>query len=89
MTLAAFNFSDWIDRHAHLLKPPVGNQMVFAEAGDLIVSAGDREIRDAGDLHDALGALSRPFALGLVRGAEERTVPIGEETAPARTPGDA
>ena len=37
MTLAAFNFSAWIDRHAHLLKPPVGNQVVFAEAGDLIV----------------------------------------------------
>ena len=37
MTLTAFNFSDWIDRHAHLLKPPVGNQLVFEEAGDLIV----------------------------------------------------
>jgi len=37
MTLAAFNFSAWIDRHGHLLKPPVGNQVVFAEAGDLIV----------------------------------------------------
>ncbi|HTN27564.1 MAG TPA: 3-hydroxyanthranilate 3,4-dioxygenase [Burkholderiales bacterium] len=37
MTLAAFNFSDWIDRHAHLLKPPVGNQLVFEKAGDLIV----------------------------------------------------
>jgi 3-hydroxyanthranilate 3,4-dioxygenase len=37
MTLAAFNFSAWIDCHAHLLRPPVGNQVVFAEAGDLIV----------------------------------------------------
>ena len=37
MSLAAFNFSDWIDRHAELLKPPVGNQVVFAEARDLIV----------------------------------------------------
>jgi 3-hydroxyanthranilate 3,4-dioxygenase len=37
MTLAAFNFCDWIDRHAHLLRPPVGNQIVFQEAGDLIV----------------------------------------------------
>jgi 3-hydroxyanthranilate 3,4-dioxygenase len=37
MSLAAFNFTQWIDRHAHLLKPPVGNQQVFAEAGDLIV----------------------------------------------------
>jgi 3-hydroxyanthranilate 3,4-dioxygenase len=37
MPLAAFNFSDWIDRHAHLLKPPVGNQVVFDAADDLIV----------------------------------------------------
>lgn len=37
MALAAFNFPEWIDRHAHLLKPPVGNQLVFREAEDLIV----------------------------------------------------
>ena len=37
MGLSAFNFSQWIDRHAHLLQPPVGNQLVFQEAEDLIV----------------------------------------------------
>ena len=37
--LAPFNFSRWIEEHAHLLKPPVGNQMVFREAEDLIVMA--------------------------------------------------
>jgi len=37
MALAAFNFSRWIDEHAHLLKPPVGNRQVFMEADDLIV----------------------------------------------------
>ena len=37
MPLAAFNFARWIDVHAHLLKPPVGNQLVFREAEDLIV----------------------------------------------------
>ena len=37
MALSAFNFSRWIDDHAHLLKPPVGNKMVFDEASDLIV----------------------------------------------------
>lgn len=57
------------------------------ESGDLIVSAGDRAIADADDLHDALGALDTPFELGLVRGAVELTVTVG---APAgRTPGDA
>jgi 3-hydroxyanthranilate 3,4-dioxygenase len=37
MALAAFNFAQWIDQHAHLLKPPVGNQQVFVAAEDLIV----------------------------------------------------
>lgn len=37
MALSAFNFGNWIDEHAHLLKPPVGNRQVFLEAEDLIV----------------------------------------------------
>ena len=57
------------------------------EAGDLIVSAGGRPIADADDLHDALGALDLPFELGLVRGAEDRSVTVG--AAKGRTPGDA
>jgi S1-C subfamily serine protease len=57
------------------------------ETGDLVVSAGGREIADADDLHEALRTLSQPFELGIVRGAEERTVTVG---GPAeRTPGDA
>ncbi|MDP9864442.1 MULTISPECIES: 3-hydroxyanthranilate 3,4-dioxygenase [Streptosporangium] len=31
------DFSKWIDEHAHLLKPPVGNKIIFEGAGDLIV----------------------------------------------------
>lgn len=51
MALAAFNFAQWIDRHAHLLKPPVGNQQVFSEAGDLIVMVvGGPNARS--DFHD-------------------------------------
>ena len=63
------------------------------EAGDLIVSAGGKPIADADDLFDALGGLEPPFEIGIVRGAEERTVTVA---APAegggkaeRTPGDA
>jgi 3-hydroxyanthranilate 3,4-dioxygenase len=37
MSLKAFNFSRWIDEHAHLLKPPVANRMVFPAAEDLII----------------------------------------------------
>jgi serine protease Do len=56
------------------------------EAGDLIVSAGGRDIRDADDLQDALAALEAPFDLGIVRGAEEKTLSVARA---GRTPGDA
>jgi S1-C subfamily serine protease len=50
------------------------------EAGDLIVSAGGRPIADADDLFDALGSVTPPFELALVRGAEERTVTVTSST---------
>jgi len=56
------------------------------EVGDLIVRAGDREIRDADDLQDALAALEPPFDLGIVRGADEVTLTVAKA---GRTPGDA
>jgi S1-C subfamily serine protease len=56
------------------------------EVGDLIVSAGGREIRDADDLQDALAAIEPPYELGIVRGAEESTLKVEK---PGRTPGDA
>ncbi|MCA2183824.1 3-hydroxyanthranilate 3,4-dioxygenase [Nonomuraea cavernae] len=31
------DFTKWIDEHAHLLKPPVGNKLVFEGASDFIV----------------------------------------------------
>ena len=63
------------------------------EAGDLIVSAGGKPIRDADDLFDALGGLKPPFEVGIVRGADERTVTVAAAAAGSdksgRTPGDA
>lgn len=32
-----FNLQQWIDENRHLLKPPVGNQNIYKEAGDFIV----------------------------------------------------
>ena len=31
MALAAFNLKRWIDEHRHLLKPPVGNKLVWQD----------------------------------------------------------
>jgi serine protease Do len=56
------------------------------EVGDLIVSAGGREIRDADDLQDALAALEPPYDLGIVRGADDKTLTVSKA---GRTPGDA
>jgi serine protease Do len=58
------------------------------EVGDLIVSAGGRDIRDADDLQDALASLELPYDIVVVRGADEKTLKV---TAPKqeRTPGDA
>jgi serine protease Do len=58
------------------------------EVGDLIVSAGGRDIRDADDLQDALASLELPFDLVVVRGADDKTLKV---TTPKqeRTPGDA
>src|SRR3990167_9053294 len=82
MALTAFNFSRWIDQHAHLLKPPVGNQMVFREAGDLIVMVvGGPNAR--ADYHDDpyeefFYQLRGNMVLKVIEDGRAREVPIRE-----------
>lgn len=38
--LKAFNFKAWIDEHRHLLKPPVGNKMIFPDAEFIVMVVG-------------------------------------------------
>lgn len=58
------------------------------EVGDLIVSAGGRDIRDADDLQDALASLELPYDLVVVRGADEKPLKVAAPKQ-ERTPGDA
>src|SRR5258708_13153832 len=80
MALAAFDFRRWIDEHAHLLKPPVGNQMVFEQAADLIVQViGGPNART--DYHDDpyeefFYQLRGNIVLRIIEGGRSREVPI-------------
>jgi len=80
--LSAFNFARWIDEHAHLLKPPVGNQMVFREAEDLIVQViGGPNSRT--DYHDDpyeefFYQLRGDMVLKVLENGKPRDVPIRE-----------
>lgn len=38
--LAPINFKKWIDEHRHLLKPPVGNQVVYEDTDFIIMVVG-------------------------------------------------
>jgi len=48
--LSAFNFQRWIDDHRHLLKPPVGNKMVFENSDMMVTVVGGPNKRT--DYHD-------------------------------------
>jgi len=82
VALTAFNFGKWIDEHAHLLKPPVGNQLVFREAADLIVQVvGGPNART--DYHDDpyeefFYQLRGNMVLRVIEHARPRDVPIRE-----------
>lgn len=43
--LIAFNFKKWIDEHRHLLKPPVGNKVVFEDAEFIVMVVGGPNAR--------------------------------------------
>lgn len=46
-TLAAFNLKGWIEEHRHLLKPPVGNAMVWNDAEfSVMVVGGPNQRKD-------------------------------------------
>ena len=44
-SLQAFNFRQWIDAHRHLLKPPVGNKLVFRDTEFIIMVVGGPNAR--------------------------------------------
>jgi len=45
MALAAFNLKHWIDEHRHLLKPPVGNKLVWQDTEFQVMIVGGPNAR--------------------------------------------
>jgi len=45
MALAAFNLKRWIDEHRHLLKPPVGNKLVWHDTEFQVMIVGGPNAR--------------------------------------------
>jgi 3-hydroxyanthranilate 3,4-dioxygenase len=79
--LVAFNFRRWIDEHRHLLKPPVGNRMVFRDSEFIIMVVGGPNSRS--DFHVDPGEeffyqLEGDMLLRTVQGGHVVDLPIRE-----------
>ncbi|MFT3810146.1 MAG: 3-hydroxyanthranilate 3,4-dioxygenase [Micropepsaceae bacterium] len=79
--LKAFNFQKWIEDNKHLLKPPVGNQQVFKDAGLMVTVVGGPNQR--ADFHDDpveefFYQLKGDMVLKVVDNGEHYDIPIRE-----------
>ena len=80
-TFTPFNFEAWIERHRDLLKPPVGNKLVFEESGMVVMVVGGPNGRV--DFHDDPGQeffyqLEGDMVLKVAEGGAIFDVPIRE-----------
>jgi len=80
-TFKAFNFPKWIDEHRHLLKPPVGNKLVFENSGMVVMVVGGPNQRV--DFHDDpveefFYQLQGDILIKIAEAGKIYDVPIGE-----------
>jgi 3-hydroxyanthranilate 3,4-dioxygenase len=77
-----FNLSKWIEENRHLLKPPVGNKNLYAEAGDFIVMivAGPNARKDYhyNETEELFYQLEGNITVNIQENGQKVEVPIGE-----------
>jgi len=79
--LAAFNLKTWIDEHRHLLKPPVGNVLVFKDSSFQVMIVGGPNRRndyhiDAGE--ELFFQIEGDIVLKVIEDGKPRDIPIRE-----------
>ena len=79
--LLPINFQKWIDEHRHLLKPPVGNQVVYQDTEFIIMVVGGPNVRK--DYHVNKGEeffyqLEGNMVLKIREKGKSKDIPINE-----------
>jgi 3-hydroxyanthranilate 3,4-dioxygenase len=78
-TLPPLNLAAWVDEHRHLLKPPVGNKLIYRDSEFIVMAVGGPNARR--DFHVDPGEeffhqLEGTMTLRLYEGGAIRDVPI-------------
>ncbi len=79
-SLAPFNLQRWVDEHRHLLKPPVGNKLLFQDSEFIVMAVGGPNSRK--DFHHDPGEeffyqLEGTLLLRVVDEGRLTDIPIG------------
>ena len=80
-SLAAFNLNQWIEEHRHLLKPPVGNKLVWEDTDFIIMIVGgpnQRKDYHVNPTEEFFFQLQGDMALKVIDDGEFKDIPIAE-----------
>lgn len=78
---SAFSFKGWIEENRHLLKPPVGNAMVWQDTGIMVmVVAGPNQRKDyhVNPTEEFFYQLEGDITLKIIEDGEKQDIPIRE-----------
>ena len=81
MALAAFNLKHWIDEHRHLLKPPVGNKMIWQDTEFQVMIVGGPNARKDYHIEDGeelFFQIEGDIVVKVIEGGKPRDVVLKE-----------